>query len=239
MATLNQIGEEIAYKLGDQFNTTLRNSIKEDVIDLRAKFIRDDADRNAVSNVHFSQALTLQFEVVNILDEFNANFDCLNSICPDVQYQDKYKVLKSKKPVPIPIRFKNSGRNPFMYVGRVDGSKAFVYTTLEQFPYIRTLKYSLKTIFYIIYNQHLYIINNLGECDINQTLNLCNVLVKGIFENPRDFYNACENGDKFIDDMEFPIGRDMLVQLKDKIYSSYMQKPKDGEQVNIDSDDNK
>lgn len=238
MATLNQIAEDVAYKLGDQFNSTLRNSIKESLIDLRAKFLRDDADRNFVSNVHSSQALALQFEEVNLLQEFHADFTCISAICPDVVMQDKYVVLKSTKSIPTPIRFKSSGRSPFMYIGSVDGVKPFTYTTLDKFPYVRTLPYSLHTIFYIIYNDYLYIINNLAKCDINESLRICNVLIQGVFEDPRDFYNSCNNGNKFVDDMEFPIGRDMLVQIKDTAIGLYRQKPKDGEQVNIKPDDN-
>lgn len=239
MQTLNTIAENIAYKLGDQFNYTLRESIKDTVLNYRAKYIRDDADRNALSDVHFSQVGTLQFEVVNILEEFNADFSCISAICEDVHLQRGYRVLKSKTPIPTPIRFKQSNRSPFMYVGRVDGSRAFTYTTLDKFPYIKHLPYSLKTIYYTIINNYIYIINNLSQCDINETLKLCNILIKGVFEDPREFYNACENGDSFIDDLPFPIGKDMLMSLTNAILKGeYPLVPKDGEQINIKPDDN-
>lgn len=239
MQTLNEIAENIAFKLGDQFNYTLRESIKETVIDYRAKFIRDDLDRNPLSEVHFSQVGTVDFEVVNLLTEFNNDYACLDLICSDVLLRKEYRILKSKKPIPIPIRTKSAGRNPFSYVGRIDGSRTFIYTTLDKFPYIQTLRYSNTVIYYTIINHYIYIINNLNQCDINESLNICKVLFKGVFEDPRDFYNACEHGDKFIDDMPFPIGRDMLVLLSNAIVKGeYPLKPKDGEEVNIKPDDN-
>lgn len=239
MQTLNQIAENIAYKLGDQFNHTLNESIKATILDYRAKFIRDDLDRNPLSDVHFSQVGTLQFEVVNLLTEFGADYSCLNLICSDVALREEYRILKSKKQVPLPIRTKSAGRNPFSFVGRVDGSKSFIYTTLDKFPYVKALKYSSTVIYYTVINGYLYIINNLDQCDINESLKICNVMVKGVFEDPSDFYNACENGDTFIDDMPFPISKDMLVNLSNAILKGeYPLKPKDGEEVNIKPDDN-
>lgn len=238
MQTLNQIAENIAYKLGDQFNHTLRESIKLTILDYRSKFIRDDLDRNYLSEIHFVQTGILKLKVVNLLEEFKTDYSCISVICSDVQSQETYKVLVSDT-IPIPIRLKNSNRSPFLYLGRKDGSKNFTYTTLDKFPYIRSLPYSSSTIYYTIINNKIYIINNLAKCDINQTLRICDILLKGIFEDPRDFYNACENNDTFIDDMPFPISRDMLMQASQAILKGeYPLVPKDGEQINIKPDDN-
>ena len=239
MQSINLVAENIAFKLGDQFNFTLRESIKDTLLNYRAKFIRDDADRNSLSEVHFSQTAVLQFKVVNLLSEFNADFACLSVICGDVHLQEKYNILKSKTPVPTPIRFKQSSKAPFMYLGRVDGSKSFVYTTLDMFPYLINLPYSSKVIYYTIINNHVFILNNLNECDINESLKICNILLKGIFENPSEFYSICDNGDTFVDDMPFPIGKDMLMQISNAILKGeYPIIPKDGQQVNIKPDDN-
>lgn len=239
MQTLNEIAENIAFKLNDQFNYTLRNSIKDTVLNYRAKFIRDDLARNYLSELHFSQVVTLQFNVVNLLTEFGADFSCINTICPDVLNQDKYKVLKSKTTIPTPIRTKTSGRSPFSYLGRVDGSKPFSYTTLDKYPYVKTLSYSTHTVYYVVINNYLYIINNLSDCDVNETLNICNVMLKGVFENPRELYNACNNNGTFIDDMPFPIGIDMLMQISNGILKGeYPLTPKDGQEINIKPDDN-
>jgi hypothetical protein len=237
METLNQIAETIAYKLGDQFNSTLKESIKDDAIGYRAKFLRDDEDRNSISVVHTSQTLIIPFERISLLEAFGVNMECITAICPNTELQEKYMVLRSKKEIPLPIRFKNTSRNPYMYVGRQDGSKSFTYTSIDKFPYYINLPYNSKTVYYTIINKRVYIINNLNECDLNSTLNLCGVLMQGVFENPRDFYNACDSDD-FADDLRFPIGLDMLAQIKKTIISEYPIKPKDAQQVNIKPDDN-
>jgi hypothetical protein len=239
MATLNEIAENIAYKLGDQFNTTLQESIKDSVLNYRAKFIRDDLDRNFLSDIHFSQTGTIQFKLINLLTEFGADYSAITSICPDILDQDKYKILKSINPIPTPIRLKSAGNSLYNFIGSTDGRKRFILTTLDKFYYYKHLPYNTHTIYYIVLNKHLYIINNLQECDINDTLKILNVLIKGVFENPADFYNACIDGDNFADDIDFPIGRDMLMQISNNILKSeYPVLPKDGQTVNIKPDDN-
>jgi len=238
MKTLNQIAEQNAYRLGDQFNSTLQESLKLTILNYRAKFIRDDLDRNFLSDIHFTQTGTVQFKVVNLLTEFGADYSAITSICPDVLDQDKYKVLKSTTPVPVPVRLKSSGNSLYSFIGSPDGRKRFILTTLDKFYYYRNLPYNDKTIYYIVLNGSIYIINNLTECDINVSLNIANVLIKGVFETPSDFYDACINSGNFADDEEFPIGRDMLMQIESLILKEYPVKPKDGEQINIKPDDN-
>ena len=239
MTTLNKEAENIAYKLGDQFNQTLRESIKNTLINWRAKFLRDDIDRNYLSDIHFAQTITVQFEQVNLLTEFGADFSCISAICPNVAEQDEYKILKSKKRIPLPIRTKTAHIAPYSFIGSVEGTKGFVFTTLDRFPYLVGMKYQNNTIYYTVINGYLYIINNLNLCDINATLKLCNVMIRGVFEDPREAYKVCSVTDGFTDDAIFPIGVDMLMQLHAGIISGeYRLEPKDGKQVNIKPDDN-
>ena len=237
MQSLNQIAENIAYKLGEQFNQTALNSIKDTILNYRAKYIRDDLDRNPLSEIHFVQTITLQFEEVNLLTEFNGQFDCISSICPNVIEQEDYYILKSKEPVPTPIRLKSSGRNPFFYLGNVIGTKNFTFTTLDKFLYYKTLPYQSKVVYYTIINNYIYIINNLDLCDINDTLSICNVLVKSVFENPNEAYDACINGHIRKDDMPFPISKDMLMSISKAILEGeYKIVLKDGKETNIKPD---
>jgi hypothetical protein len=239
MKTLNQIAENIAFKLGDQFNHTLQESIKDTLIDWRAKFLRDDADRNFISDIHFSQTITIQFQKVNLLTEFNANFDCINSICSGIQEQEEYMILKSTKKIPLPIRTKISHTNPYNYIGSIDGFRSFKYTTIDKFPYLKHLKYNSRVIYYIIIDGYLYIINNLDLCDINNTLNICNVMIRGVFENPREVFKVCSVNNGFADDAIFPIGVDMLMQISNGIVrGEYPLKSSKGEEINIKNNDN-
>ena len=237
MQTLNQIAENIAYKLGDQFNMTLRESLKDTILNYRAKFIRDDLDRNSLSDIHFVQTLNIQFEEVDLLNEFGANFEIVSAICDDVSIQSKYKVLRSKNLIPTPVRTKIASRNPFVYFGRLEGSKAFTYTRLDMFRYIRLQPYNHHTIYYTVLNNWIYILNSLIECDITNSLGIHNAMLRSIFEDPREAYTACSDRNKFMDDRPFPIGRDMLMQITNGILKGeYPLVPKDGEIVNIKPD---
>ena len=241
--TLNLIAENIAFKFGKQFDQTLIESIKDTVLNYRAKFIRDDLERNSLSEIHFSQVLTISFKEVNLMTEFNADFNSISAICDDVLTQDKYKILKSNIKVPLPIRGKSSGKNPFYYLGSVDGMKQFVFTSLDKYPYYKTLPYNIKTVYYTIINGYIYILNNLDSCintnSIVNGLEICNAMIKGIFENPQEAYTLCSDKSLFPDDRPFPISKDMLMQLSNAILKGeYPLVPKDGQQINIKPDDN-
>lgn len=241
MTTLNLIAENIAYKFGDQFNQTLLESIKDTVLNYRAKFIRDDLERNNLSEIHFTQVLTIQFEEVNLMTEFHADLSCISAICDDVLTQSEYTILKSKKKIPLPIRLKSSGKNPFYFFGTIDGSRQFIYTTLDKYPYYKTLPYNHRSVYYTIINGSIYILNNLDSCGITNNivdgLGICNGMIKSIFEDPREAYSLCEDKNLFPDDRPFPISKDMLMQMSNAILKGeYPLVPKDGEQVNIKPD---
>ena len=55
---LNAIAEDVAYKLGDQFNMTLKESIKHTIVYYRSKFMRDDIDRNGTNVNSYYQKKT-------------------------------------------------------------------------------------------------------------------------------------------------------------------------------------
>ena len=77
--TLNQIAEDIAYKLGDQFNHTLNESIKHTLIYYRSKFIRDDIEKNGININTYYQTIVLNLEKVNKLEDVGADIACLTS----------------------------------------------------------------------------------------------------------------------------------------------------------------
>lgn len=243
MTSLNLIAENIAYKLGKQFDQTLLESIKDTILNYRAKFIRDDLERNSLSEIHFSQVITKHFEEVNLMTEFHADFSCISAICDDILIQDKYKILKSTTQIPLPIRGKSSGKNPFYFIGTIDGARQFVYTTLDKYPFYKTLNYNHRSIYYTIINNYIYILNNLDSCSVTNNiingLSICNIMIKSVFEDPREAYSLCDDKSLFIDDRPFPISKDMLMQISNSILKGeYPLVPKDGEQVNIKPDDN-
>lgn len=238
MKSINQISEEIAYELGDQFNMTLRESIKNSVVDYRAKLLRDDIDRNFVSLGLYGQTITMLFEPVNILHEFGEEANCVIDSNPGIEEQDKYTIFKSKKEIATPIRTKTTHLNPFSFVGTAVGREAAIYSTLDAYYYKREMKYFKNKIYYTYMNNHLYILNNLTIDDDNQfrTGDICRLIITGIFADPREAESICANEYIFPDDRPFPIGNDMLVIIKEFVKKQYVVKPKDGETVNIEPD---
>lgn len=238
MKSLNAIAENIAYKLGDQFNDTLKESIKQTIIGYRAKYIRDSLERGYLSELHFTQTLTVGFEKINLLEEFNVYPDCFNALIDSDEPPEEYTILKSIEEIPIPVRLKKSNMFPFIFVGNAIGTSAFVYTTLEKYQFLKDLKYQERVIYYIYHNKHIYIINNINECDINNTLeNICKLIVRGIFENPSEAYGKCLEDGMFPDDRDFPCGADVVMMISNGILKGeYPLVPKDGEVVNIQRD---
>lgn len=241
MKSLNTIAEDIAFKLGDQFNNTLKESIKLTLLDYRAKYLRDDIDRNYISLNHFTQTMTINFKKVNILEEFKGNEpNCLVSLYPSNINAEEYKILKSEKPVPSAIRTKTSYSNPYIFFGSKTGRVNFIYTTLDSYYYIREINGLKNKVYYTIINNHIYILNNLTILDDEQeinTNNLCSALLTGIFEDPREAYKICSDNNKFIDDNPFPIGLDMLASIRNLILKGeYPLIPTDGQEVNIKKD---
>ena len=89
--TLNQIAEDIAYKLGDQFNHTLNESIKHTLIYYRSKFIRDDIEKNGININTYYQTIVLNLEKVNKLEDIGADIACLTSFCATAKNNKKTK----------------------------------------------------------------------------------------------------------------------------------------------------
>lgn len=222
--TLNAIAENIAYKLGDQFNDTLQQSIKETVISYRAKYIRDDLERNVLSEQHFLQTINIALEEVNLLTELNAQLcHTLQSCLP----AEQTTVLRSVIELPTSVRLKNWGAQSYKFIGSADHRQSFVMTSLDAQNYTRTLKYQCDLIRASIINNRLYILNN---------TDLCSFALTGIYEDPRLVAEKCGNN-KFSDETYFPIGIDMLMSLTKAILTGeYPLKVKDGNQINIKKD---
>jgi len=238
MKSINVIAEEIAYELGDQFNYTLRESIKGLIIDYRAKLLREDIDRNFLPINVYGQTIALKFKPVNILHEFGQEGNCITESNPGIEDQDKYIIYKTEKDFPSTIRTKVSHKNPVNFIGTATGKEGLVYTTLEQYYYKREQKYMKNKIFYTYMNNNLYILNNLTLSDDEGQYRdgeVCSLITTAIFEDPREAEKLCDN-DVFPDDRPFPIGLDMLPVIKTMIKNHYRVTPKDGEVVNIEPD---
>lgn len=179
--SLNHIVEDLAFKLGEQFNYTLRESLKYTVDIYREKLLREEDFNNGININDFRQSI----------------------IIPLIPYETdlNYETLITKDDVPKPIRFKTRGRNRFSFVGNKLGNKAFTQTTLIEYDFIKNLKFQTDTVYYAIENNKFIIIDN------NK---FCSVRVDGIFANPRILQNICENVEEVDDNAPYPISGDLL-----------------------------
>lgn len=210
MATLNNIAENIAFALNEQFNHTFKESVKDAIIDYRALLIRQDLERNSISYTDYLQSYCIELETVD------------KSECPCLavgQY-----VLKSKQKIAKPIRQKNNGRSNFKFVGSVDRSKSFSFSTMHELNFLSALPYQENVVYYTYLNGYLYVLNN---------IKFCKVLLEYIVANPSEI-DSCD--DVFTDDRDFPIAEDMLSAIKKMIKRDYTKKIADGEEINIQKD---
>lgn len=229
MANLNKIAEDIAYKLGDQFNHTLKESIKHTVIVYRSKFMRDDIDRNGSNVNSYYQTLTVGFEKVNILEDLDAELECLSDLCSDAKEDEKFYILKSKFKIPSFIRLKNNSSSPFRYIGSLTRKTRFKPGTPETIQFLQELKYRKNITYYYFSNNYLYLFTESYEL-----ATICEGLIDGIFDDPTQVFDVCK-GDTFRDDRDFPISNDLLFYIIDGIVTrSYPLIIKgDGEQINL------
>lgn len=229
--TLNQIAEDIAYKLGDQFNHTLNESIKHTLIYYRSKFIRDDIEKNGININTYYQTIVLNLEKVNKLEDVGADVACLASFCDTAKNNKKYIILKSKEKLPNFVKLKSINNSPFKYIGSIDRLKRFKYSSPDTLEFLQHLPYQNNEIYYYISNNYVYLLN---------TIEICNFLIEGIFDNPREAYKLCEEG-KFKDDNEFPISNDLLFYIVNNIVTKeypLINKP-DGEEIGIQKEQDK
>lgn len=211
MTTLNKIAENVAFTMGEQFNMTLRESIKDAIVNYRATLIRQDLDNNPLSYTDYLQSFCIELELVN------------KSEYPQIQVN--CELLRSKQKIAKPLRIKNNGRSNFKFVGSVVRNVSLTFATPHEMQYMEHLAFQDNVYYYTVINGYMYVLNN---------LKFCKLLIEEIVADPRDIEN-CDNPAIFADDVEFPIPEDMLSTIKRLIRQDYPQyNIKDGEVVNIE-----
>lgn len=208
--TLNQIAENIAFALGDQFNNTLIEAIKHTVIVYRGRLIKDDLTNNFMDYTNYLQSFIVNLELVN----------------PITGYCDKCRLLRTVNKVPTPIRTKLLDRSGFAYVGQIDANNAFVFSKLEEFKFLSSLQYQHNVMYFAWDNGYIYVLDN---------SKLCAIRLEAIFSDPREINMTCtEKRTMFRDDREFPISNHLLVTIEKGIINGDFPVITDGKQVNIE-----
>lgn len=188
MATKSQWAERIAYALNEPLNVPLKENIKFSLDGWRAMFIRRDVQANGLSE-SFLQRFDIELVKVDKADACNFNLDCT-------------KILRSKNPVPRPVRLKNDVL--FKFVGDISG-KPFTPVEYEEVPYTCYNKYTSKVIRYNYTNDYLYFFNN---------TKLKYARIQCIVENPADINSLCTDATCWNDlTSEYPLPLDMMPQI--------------------------
>lgn len=192
MATLNNIADFLADRLGRPFDDFLKVDLKFAVKYWRAFLIRQDVERNGTSR-EFLQRFILPLVKVDKADSCAIDIGCL--------------VLKTGRLVPKPVRLKQPV--PFKYVGEVGGDGSWTHTELEELQFTKENKYTSNVIRYNYINNLIYVYGN---------IRVKFVAIEGVFANPEEAIDYCVgSADCVTDDEPFPIGEDMLKTLMDGI----------------------
>jgi len=241
MQSLNAISENISYQLGDQFNSTLKESIKDTLIIYRSKFLRDSDIRNFDDMTAFAQQLAVPLIKVDLYTELGAGVakQAISFITIEIPKEQTFMVLRTKEKVPMPYRNHLMHREPFRFIGAFDGSTMFHYTTLATLRYDAILPNRQNIIFYIYIKGYIYIINNLRCKDITNSLDIKELFIQSIFDDPRLAYKICDDPSTFIDDRPFPMSNDLLTFIyslvkKGEFIPGYSTK--DGQTINLKLD---
>ena len=153
-------------------------------------------------------------DYTNYLQSFIVDLDLKN---PIEGYCDKCRILRTVNKIPTPIKTKVLDRSGFKYVGQLDANNAFIFTSLEEFKFLKELQYQHNVIYYAWDNGYIYVLDN---------SKLCAIRIEGIFSDPRDINMSCTN-------RQFPISTKLLYFIEKGIINGDFPIISDGKEVNI------
>jgi len=185
MASLNQLATAYIDSVNEHFNIPLRERVKFHIKHLRAKFIRQDFERNKFSRNIVSSYVDKLIKV-DKLDNCLVELGCV--------------MLRTERKVPKPIQLKGV---LFQYVGGVDYASGS-WGEIDPAE-VATLQYKifgadLERWYYT--NDYIYVITK-GKFKF--------IRVESAFEEPEKAVTVCENSvDCLTDDDEFPVSLHMV-----------------------------
>lgn len=219
-SNLTTLAQTIADNIGTPYDEVFLERMKYEIISQRATLLRQDFTRNRII---YSQLV----QDIGCIPMQKANLD----ECCSVSMADICAVSRTVTKVASPLRIKENS-SPFMYVGGIDKTAPFTWTTPEKLPYMLTRKYGKKNQIYFTYlNGHIYVFHLYKQEAIKK------INVRGIWEDPVALASLKNcNGEECAAVDDFPIPRDMHKGIKDLIYDELRAMiPKDNE-ITIDDD---
>jgi len=213
MRSLNQFADNILLDVKQPFNYVLRESIKDDIKQLRAEFLRQDYSSNAgMNDISYRQRFSLK-----LIDVESNECGAPIELC----------LRRTDVKVPFPVRRKTT--EPFFYIGSRAGD-TFTYINIVDLPYIHLQSFSENINPYFIFNNYVYILKK----DRLKFLTF-----EDIFENPDEVLTVCVDSDKCFtdDDEDFPLTLDMFSRIKRTILVEKLQTiPKNDLEVKVDTE---
>jgi hypothetical protein len=200
MATVNNIIDQISLKVGHPFDHSMKELIREDVLQTSATILRQDARR------YFSDDFTKipYFAEVELVDSLD---NCLiTSGC---------KTLKrTSSQIPMSVRVHIDV--PFDFVGTMDNSPYMYVRSGGEIKVAKSIPIRSKARMYFIENLYIYLYNYTHEKYIK---------VIGVFENIEEVINICKV-DCYDSDVTLPIPNDILGRVVGIVANMILNNPK-------------
>ena len=198
--TPNELTDILALELGAVNDFTFKRAILSRANATRDQQLKRSLDKTPDDRKFFTQRIQVPMENYNSLE--GTDLVCTHS--------------RTTCPVPKPLR---ANSIVYDYVGSVDGTHAFRYTTIGASHFLRAQQYAHRTIYY-----------NTDRLDIIvEKGGIPKILVVGIFSDPEEAYNldaktrGCSNCDFW--ESEYPCSADILDIIIQEITGKWRTKP--------------
>lgn len=207
MASINQLVSQFANTFKEPNNNTLRQALKDMIIQVRSELIRHSFEQHG----YVDKVLVQRFTVA--LSEVNDGDVALDNT---MYLKDFPKIKKTNSRIPRPVRLTNN--LPFDRVSTAG------FSTNIEFPYIKETSARFRKAVpglkcmdcYDYINGYIYIFPSTNIAPI-----VDEITIEAAFENPNtiEIANGLTTEESvFFDENEFLLSDDMVGQIKDIIY---------------------
>jgi hypothetical protein len=214
--TLNKIAykalNRIRPELSDDEAIDIRQ-LKDEVIALRALFIRNEQNKNRSIDQHIEQTLCATLEVAD------------RSVCTAVPVG--CSILRTDRQIPNPIELHFS--DGITDVGSIDNLEIpFSYIPYKRVRYAGNGRYNKETVFAFLFDDRMYFFSKENTLHKYMT----HARITGVFEDPREVgdFQFTDSSSCYTDDSTFPVNRwmeDYIVNALVERYIPTIQLPVD------------
>lgn len=168
--TLPAIAEQLAERVGRQFDVPFKEQLKDLAVIYRSRFLSNSLSKNPSLKKYYSQSIIADLEEVNP-DE-----------CDELDGIDCNNILRTVEQIPESLRI---GPNPYDYVGSPGGMQPFGWTTFSSERFYIHNKYTKALPRYTKLNGRIYVFNE---------KNLEKLRIEDVFDDPRKLATfSCSN----------------------------------------------